>query len=512
MVAFSSHLLYNRGMTSKSDKNIFVTGSDGLEYEYMLLSEALNRLDDPIFQKIEEWQRSVRPAPKEKFYFNPDVIDRIDNEIVANNSRNNNRAKYNTLMSFSPPVLNLTIDDFFDFTQKEFSKISELKNPTSRNEKLEPRLARADGSTYCRNSWRESIVADRSYMATKEYMNASGNYSHYSIRDAIYGIFEKEWRAVKRKAPNHAIEIIKLNHYLYGEGKTFNGSFEEWLKAEDIYSDTMRNDLDRFEFNELEVDTLLPLVLYGRRRHVGSIEGVTKKSRNLLIEKDQKVWKLVVERSTHHAKGKDFDALNRFLSEIEIELGRAESKEIKVLSVDEIRKEYVLMIAHSLVSETADYNPKLIFMLSRTANELLSYIGEDFLLEHSQIINTVKSVSVLSGKTMSLKQVLGLLTASHSKTWIRSQGDNGIFLMKDIIDETKSLDILNLIYEIVFDYVTSVPTETEWRNSINEISFSLPAEMLLTLVCSPAAMEKQRKTSYAPAVQWVRDFNIKGEG
>lgn len=491
-------ILYNRDMDSKNSKSIFVTGSDGLEYEYVNWNHLKNnRADEPLVERILSWTDASTNYYNHKIYLNAELIERIEEEIPNDYSYRNDNPRLKVLRTFRPPVLDLTVDDFFEFIHSEYSSLP--KTPGRGligSSQLIPADSCGEYGNSC-NSWRAINIANRSKFVR-------------GILDPICRTLEIAWKPNVRSKPNFATEVIKLNHYIYGEGTTFDGTFREFMDLDEKeYSVEMIQDLTEFKFTELEEKTLFKLLLFIEMRSVGSFEGVSKKKRDLLFEQDQEMWRVIVEKGRLYKKGADFDGLTRFLADTEVKLGRKKGKGVKALTKAELKKEYILMMSRSIVSEKEDYNSELMCGLTKAANEIINRTSETLIEEHTKLIVSVQKIEQQTGRTVDLKQMLGLLSAQYSNTWIRSTGNKGVYLLHELLETNKSLDILSLIYELVYTEVSNIPTETEWRKTATENVFGVPAEMFLTLAVSPKAVSNMWRISYPIPIQVVRNLTIK---
>lgn len=486
---------------------MFITGSDGLEYEFINWRKLLvERPEDPAIKKVFSWIDPQIVSDSElveynrKIYFNSDLVDRIEREIPKEYDLFATKSKWEVLKTFRPPVLDLTVDDFFDLIHNRYKKaVKEITRSPRYGSWLMPNFAAADSSSSYELTWREDTIAERS--------NTDG----YIERVGISKILQKTWRPSVKEKPNYAREIIKLNHYLYGEGAEFNGTFQEFMDNEKNYSESMQRNLTQYLFEQLDDKNFYNFIEFASSKNVATFNNVTKKKRDVLLNQNQDTWKLIIKDAIFYQKGKDFDSMMRFLQELEIKMGTSSVTKPKIFSDSELRKKYVVLLSQAVLSTSEKYDPELTYRLSAAALEMITGVRGVFAAEHTKLIKIVEKIEKQSGVGMTLKQVLGLLAAPESRIWIRSTGDKGIFLLCDLLERSEQFDILNLLYEIVYTDVLNSPTETEWYKASKDMDFAIPAEMFLTLACSPNALNKARNVSYSSSVERVRNFNINGK-
>lgn len=500
---------------------IEVQGSDGELYELIPFKTLEARKDDAYSRLAVSWKGNTY-AP-EKIFYNEKLIQRLDSHLTDASY------KWAALQAFRPPMAGLTLEDYLTWVDKQ-SKEHEARYSGRQwggygRQTIQPNFGSWESSRWG-SGWREDLVASRSKLADR-----TANYD----RPHMYwtSILQEAWAPRKRQTSDYARDLILLNEFLWGEGRDFTGTLGAYLDETGPRSEALKDRLAQYILVEHEQGSLTLLLKFGWDRNVASFSHTAQvRVKDLLFAQDRTMWTHLVKEAPKYTKGKTFQHLQQLIQEIEVKLGRSRGLGFPVFATDVLRREFTLLVAEGIMFEGPYYNPKKLHGLATVAlkavpeeRELERYAKEyshilhlvrtkleahkatgelEALLSEDGDAKAVKAAAEQAGK-LTLMQTVGLLMATFfPRTWLRGNSENGPYLLVDLLKKSEGLEVLQLISEMIFEVHPAVPTETEWRKGMEEVSFDMPAGFFIPLVCSAAAVEKAARKGYPDIVHEAR--------
>lgn len=503
-------------------EKLLVTDSEGRQYEVLKLDEWRERSkaqDAPqLMRAVTAWMGSNAYGTTD-LYYNEAVLMAISQTYKSDPHR------WAVLQAFRPPMAGLKLSDFMDWATAKIATETSRNQSHYGNSKYAPRLA-----PYDRNDagWREEVVSGRSKFpqSQKTYRWNAG--SSWAWGDAL----TRTWvpnRVAQRGKYDYAQELILLNEFIGGDGKSFEGTFGEYL------------DLPHTADTEAKLTKYI-LADHGNRADLLTYMGSGKvaqfrpsaqlRTRKLLLEQDRATWRYIVKAAPEYNKGKSHEHLQKLLEDFLVAKGE-EQLDFRTYSEAELRREYTLLVAESILFEGPYYSPAKLHGLASVALKAVPSEREltRFKKEYSHILHLlreqqtkeqsnselmamlaedsdqdeVKAAAAQAGK-LTLMQLTGVLMATfHPRSWIRGLADNGPYVLVDLIQAEGLREVAQLLGDIVLTSTEEVPTETEWRKAIGVIPMA-SSGFFLPLVVSPRAMGKGKRRGFPEVVGEARGF------
>ena len=490
-------------------------------------NSALSRLNFPSYnrnnyppQKVVFWG----PENHREIYWFPGILEHFKNlskEISPNNPEKHLVALF---LKFSPLPKNMNLPlDSFDQWAKECALSHTTKIHSS------PYSCHYGSYDPPDLHWFSELVInnqDPEFDPKKLVpVSYSGKYSlSYRVKTAWEFFVETQLRYVTKADHKDIVfpKLCQLFKFVYeNDALDENETFAEYMKRKPL-SNTLEdykfpipsNPDDFFYLAEWAADKTCNLSISGR---------VTNKQRDLLLSQNSKVWREILKKKPN---GKGVEQTKRALQEIHEDIGLLKKAEVDytVLSRDEIfvkLTEIVFRAASASLEVLGVHKPKAYTqMVSSLLGEISTMkMGQYGLLNwdlYSEFIHLLDkrldefssdhSLYEVDGKpTFDLETTFAILQSMiHPKIWLRTNHDNGLFVLNQLIRDSEGLGLYKLLRDFAFDNIPTNLTEHEWRKSLENPMFDVPCALFVTVYGSPKMVERSKRPALPESVFLVK--------
>ena len=394
----------------------------------LVKSEDIKVSTHPAAEAARRWEAALRVTRRyystpEEFYYSPELVQFISDNFADNVTR------YLALTKYIPPPAGLTLDDFVTFTRE---------CTTQRD---------------WAQKWYVELILRRSPVSGR---------ASYRFKSLLEDEFSPKSKGAHLKNLNY------LNEFLASESPLTFGEFMESELSEDA-----KARIERYEF--LQGPLTSEIIDYGCYPNLATIgPRAQKRALKLLYGKTRAEWQLIIPRSIKHKKGSSFEQLKTLLTEVEAEVAGKPVKRPS-LTADEIRDGLAKLIAGAVVRDKSEGSGKLFLYslaLYRTVPHKSTF--EDYRAEYTAIL------ALLQDEELTISEVVGLVCAlAAPRNWLRGNVANYTELLFELIKTDRA--VLSLLSELALTSCGRPPTEKEWRASMETPTYSIPADLFLTL-------------------------------
>lgn len=388
---------------------------------------------------------------------------------------------------YMPLVSDITLDDYLAYVQSSTSK--------------DWRGNRIYGVS---NGWRADLLAGRNI----QYLRSKDSSIDYSAsRWKIKEIFDTQFGAsVRKKSFDYARHMILLNDFLASD---FEGTFGEYVNQDFDEATT-----DRLEKYLLEPNAQIAEFLEFAYRGKGVAQftpSSQKRTKDLLLDQDRKTWKAMLKPAMEWKRGVSHDNTAIFIQEAKESLN---PETVKSIPTPEVNTKELIMLFVNAVSGIENLPPeKFNALVKHGVNAIpVAPIGVNHRFSSSPAVTYrreyARLVELIKEKELSARQLIGLIYSTfYPKLWMRGNVQNAFNLLLHLVDSEHGNVYINTITEVVLAHTEEVPTEKEWRDSLDIVSPDLPPDWFFSLVINRKT-DRKLHISIPPEVQELRKLMV----
>lgn len=390
------------------------------------------------------------------------------------------------ISGYMPLVGGITLDDYLAYVHNSASK-----------DWRGNRLYRAS------SDWRAYLLANRNvqYLQSKD---SSINYS--AIFRRIKKIFDPQFGAsARKKSFDYARHMILLNDFLASD---FEGTFSEYVNQDFDEATTDRLEKYLLEPNA-QIEEFLKFAYFGRGI-AQFMPSSQKRTRELLLDQDRKTWKAMLKPAMEWRRGVSHDNTVTFIQEVKESLNPETAKSIPTPEAN--TKELILLFVNA-VSGIENLPPeKFNALVNHGVNAIVAPTGVNHRFSSSPAAiyrrEYARLVELIKEKELSARQMIGLVYSTfYPKLWIRGNVQNAFNLLLHLVDSEHGSVYINTITEAVLTHTEEVPTEKEWRDSLDIVSPDLPPDWFFSLIINRRT-DRKLNVSIPPEVQELRKLMV----